>query len=478
LPRFGVEHRGERVDAGRLLDVPRRHLVGELDRLVAGAAEGGRIDQRRGHEPLEVLDVLGGAGQDRVAGRRRRVRRGAADLEEGDRIVGGKARAEVEGRCERVPDEREDVAGAAGRIDEDVGPLARPEVDLALVEAGLQHVLGAALEDDVVEQPALAADAVELVVAAVGQLEPEVPRDALVQQPQPDAAAGRDREQRRVRRGVRSLPVHEHGRPGLPGGVAGRLDSARVADLDEVAELDQLVLRLGHAAERLADDARGVELDVAHRERERGGVRGQRRALQAGLDVVLDDDHAVQAGEERVARQHVRVEPEDARPEGLELVRVALPRQHRVLRDRRAVAVVVELEAVPVDAGALDRQLVLEAADDHVAHLDLDDQDRHPGAHGDGRGGLVAVDHGMDRGAGDGHVLLDGGQVALEDVRSRIGIRDREDVGPRRRDDGQHNERRRAHPRVLPMSSHGLPPDGVAAAFSASIKVSIAGLSW
>ena len=100
-----------------------------------------------------------------------------------------------------------------------------------------------------------------------------------------------------------------------------------------------------------------IEFDVAHGQGEGVASSGKNGAFEARLDVILDDDHAIHSAKERVAGHHVRVEPEDTRAERLELIGVALARQDGILRDRRAIAVVIQFDAVPVDAGAVRRRV-------------------------------------------------------------------------------------------------------------------------
>ena len=48
----------------------------------------------------------------------------------------------------------------------------------------------------------------------------------------------------------------------------------------------------------------------------------------------------------------------------------------------------------------------------------------------------------MDGGPADGHIFFNGGQITLEDIRVRIHICDREEIGPRRWKKNQGKENR------------------------------------
>ena len=107
--------------------------------------------------------------------------------------------------------------------------------------------LNASLEYHVVQQPALAADTIELVVAAVEQRQPEMPGNAFVQEPQPDSLPGRDDELGGLRARIGFWPFTRTVAAGERGGIAGGIISAGVADAVQMAEFDQLVLGFGHA---------------------------------------------------------------------------------------------------------------------------------------------------------------------------------------------------------------------------------------
>src|SRR4029077_16018083 len=148
--------------------------------------------------------------------------------------------------------------------------------------------------------------------------------------------------------GVGFLSVYQDDAAGYGGGVAGGHVSARIADVVQVAKLDQFIELLGHPSELLSDHAGGVEINVAHGQSVSIGIVGKDGAFEAGLDVVFDNDHAVHPAEEWFARQHVWMKPEDARTERVELIGVSLARKHCVLRDGGAIAIVIQFEAVPV----------------------------------------------------------------------------------------------------------------------------------
>ena len=258
-----------------------------------------------------------------------------------------------------------------------------------------------------------------------------MPGDALAQKPKPDSLPGRDHERRRMCNGVGFLSVYQDDGAGYGGGIAGGHVSARIADVVQVAKLDQFIELLGgrRHSELLSDHAGGVEINVAHGQSVGIGIVGKDGAFEAGLDVVFDNDHAVHPAEECVARQHVRVKPEDARTERLELIGVALARKHCVLRDRGAIAVVIQFDAVPVDAGAFGGKLVHEMANHLLADLQIHHQDRDAGAGWRHGPRFVLIDKGMHRRSVDGDVSFDRGDGTLENVRIRIHIHCLDEIG-------------------------------------------------
>ena len=118
----------------------------------------------------------------------------------------------------------------------------------------------------------------------------------------------------------------------------------------------------------------------------------------------------------------MRVEPKDARAERFESISVALARQDCILRDRSAIAVVIQLDAVPVDTGVLARELVLETTNDQVSDFHFNYLDRDACARRRHSSIFILIGLGVDGGTADRDVLFHGGQITLEDIRVPIHI--------------------------------------------------------
>ncbi len=119
-----------------------------------------------------------------------------------------------------------------------------------------------------------------------------------------------------------------------------------------------------------------------------------------------------------MCRLHVRVIPEDAGTADRKAIDVLVTGAELVLRDARSVAVIVELDPVPVNAGAiLVVELALEVNDDRVADLHGDLRGGNPGGRGHvGGGRVILVDQRVHRHPVDDHVLLVRREIGFEDV--------------------------------------------------------------
>ena len=113
----------------------------------------------------------------------------------------------------------------------------------------------------------------------------------------------------------------------------------------------------------------------------------------------------------------------------VELIGVALARKHCVLRDGGAIAVVIQFDAVPVDAGAFGGKLVHEMANHLLADLQIHHQDRDAGAGWRHGPRFVLIDKGMHRRPVDGDVSFNRGDETLENVRIRIHIHCLDEIG-------------------------------------------------
>ena len=222
------------------------------------------------------------------------------------------------------------------------------------------------------------------VAARIAQGEIGIARDGGVEQLQPHALVFADVKHRRgIGRGRAEIP-----RPARHRAIAEKIVARRarratgiavgigVAEDVVFAVLNQRVETEIGAVVNLAHIAVG-EADVRHDQLK--SVIGRRQDIrrdQRRLVRIVDDNRPIHPAERRRAGNHVRVIPKKPRARDDETVGVGLPVEDRILRHCRAVTVVVQLNAVPVDRRAFGvvRELVFEMADDGLADGGLDER--------------------------------------------------------------------------------------------------------